>query len=55
MYMCPFHCTSEPFIKINFVKCGGGGDDGMHCNRTERMKGSNKKGSVSINRRRLRR
>ena len=23
--MCPFHCTSEPFIKINFVKCGSGG------------------------------
>ena len=44
----------------NFAKCGGGGgggggDDDMPCNRTARMKGRNKKGSVSINRRRLRR
>jgi len=58
--MCPFHCTSEPSITINLVKCGGDGDGGgggggdMHCNRTERMKGRNKKGSVSINQRRLR-
>jgi hypothetical protein len=54
--LCPFHCTSEPFITINLIKCGGsGGGDEMHCNGTERMKGRNKKGAVRINRRRLRR
>jgi hypothetical protein len=40
------------YITINLVKCGGGD---ILCNRTERIEGRNRKGSISINRRRLRR